>query len=1107
MMVTFISQCEKKALSRTRKVLDAFADRIGTNTWQTVITQEGLLAVKKSLRKTATKNTAVSCHWIRSRSRSELVWIVGARDKFNQQGIVPVNTTHTNHLLNKHEGAWRSTDVIAISGAIAGLFHDFGKANVLFQNKLNPKKKTKNHEPYRHEWVSLRLFQAFVDNSVNDDEWLTSLSLVNDKTENKVLEKLIVDPSTPINNPLSTLPPLAQLVGWLIVSHHKLPIYPKDKPTPPSLEHIEQWLPTAFEALWNSSNCRDKWDEDIKNKNWLFTLGTPFTSLTWRVRAKELADRALRTPLLFQENWFDNRFTSHLSRLVLMLSDHYYSASDKTVKWQDPKYKAYANTDENGLKQKLDEHNIGVATNTYLLAKKLPSLRSELPHLGRDKKFSEKATIESFLWQNKAHSLAKSLSETTVSQGFFGINMASTGLGKTLANARIMVALSEDNGNCRFNVALGLRTLTLQTGDALADRLKLDDTELAVLVGSRAVKQLHQLNTDQPTQLQKQHAFYGSESLEALFPDDAHISYKGALNNGILSKWLRKSPKLEKLLNAPVLVSTIDYLMPATEGSKGGRQIAPMLRLLTSDLVLDEPDDFGLEDMPALCRLVNWAGMLGSRVLLSTATMPPALAFALFEAYQAGRKDFTAVHGDTGLTDTVCCAWFDEFSCTSQSINTHQTFNQAHSQFIDHRIKALQKNNHILRKAKVVDVDSSKLNATQAINTLSSLIHQSIHDLHRVHHQSSNKGQTVSIGLVRMANISPLVAIAKALFNTPSFDGFRIHFCIYHSQFPLAVRSHIERKLDAALTRHNKELIWEQNEIQQALNAHTEKNHIFVVLATSVAEVGRDHDYDWAIAEPSSMRSLIQLAGRIQRHRQHPPHSENLFILSKNMKALQDIQPAYCKPGFETKDRLLAENDVKETLKKGDYQHISAIPRIKKPQKIEKENGKYLDFVQLEHWALFERLLGGKGTYTNHAKHWWDTQPTWCAELQKIQPFRQSSPDATYCLYSDNEDEDCYWTRKDDTSHPVTYPPTNSITRKTLTLADGKHAWFSLETKGIYDDLANSIGANQKYISKVFGEITLRKNEQPIDWCYHENLGVYINYDNNTENLFLDEEG
>ena len=57
MMVTLISQCEKRALARTRRVLDAFADRIGDNTWQTVITQEGLNAVRKLLRKSATKSS------------------------------------------------------------------------------------------------------------------------------------------------------------------------------------------------------------------------------------------------------------------------------------------------------------------------------------------------------------------------------------------------------------------------------------------------------------------------------------------------------------------------------------------------------------------------------------------------------------------------------------------------------------------------------------------------------------------------------------------------------------------------------------------------------------------------------------------------------------------------------------------------------------------------------------------------------------------------------------------------------------------------------------------------------------------------------------------
>lgn len=142
MMVTFVSQCQKKALARTRRVLDAFANRIGDNTWQTVITEDGLIAVKTLLRKTATKNTAVACHWLRSRSRSELVWIVGNRKRFNADGIVPVNSTKNDFSHHEWEQGWHTTEIIAIASAIAGLFHDLGKANDLFQAKLNPDKKS-----------------------------------------------------------------------------------------------------------------------------------------------------------------------------------------------------------------------------------------------------------------------------------------------------------------------------------------------------------------------------------------------------------------------------------------------------------------------------------------------------------------------------------------------------------------------------------------------------------------------------------------------------------------------------------------------------------------------------------------------------------------------------------------------------------------------------------------------------------------------------------------------------------------------------------------------------------------------------------------------------
>ncbi len=170
MMVTFVSQCEKKALNRTRRVLDAFANRIGERTWQTVITEDGLIAVKTLLRKTATKNTAVSCHWIRSRSRSELVWIVGNSDQFNSEGMVPVNITQKNLLIKEWENDWNYLPAIKALVAVSALLHDWGKATALFQEKLTKRKSKNIGDPLRHEWISCLLLNALVQQSVNGDE-------------------------------------------------------------------------------------------------------------------------------------------------------------------------------------------------------------------------------------------------------------------------------------------------------------------------------------------------------------------------------------------------------------------------------------------------------------------------------------------------------------------------------------------------------------------------------------------------------------------------------------------------------------------------------------------------------------------------------------------------------------------------------------------------------------------------------------------------------------------------------------------------------------------------------------------------------------------------
>jgi CRISPR-associated endonuclease/helicase Cas3 len=62
MNILLISQCDKRALTDTRRILDQFAERRGDRTWQTPITEAGLDTLRKLLRRTARKNTAVACH-------------------------------------------------------------------------------------------------------------------------------------------------------------------------------------------------------------------------------------------------------------------------------------------------------------------------------------------------------------------------------------------------------------------------------------------------------------------------------------------------------------------------------------------------------------------------------------------------------------------------------------------------------------------------------------------------------------------------------------------------------------------------------------------------------------------------------------------------------------------------------------------------------------------------------------------------------------------------------------------------------------------------------------------------------------------------------------
>lgn len=1129
MIVLLVSQCSKKALPETRRILDQFAERSGDRTWTCTITEEGLITLRKMLRKNARRNTAVSCRRFRGTQRIELEWIVGNRRKFNHDGTVPTNSTSRDILKSSGEDTWHTAEVIAIAAGIAGLFHDFGKANKLFQKKLASKGKTA--EPLRHEWLSLLLFAAFVDKR-QDQEWLEHLRKIETRDDLSMLKRFAeryASRDVSVRHPMQNLGSFARLVGWLIVSHHRLPLFPnQQKDSSPNLDRLAHDN-NEWDASWNSPQVSfSDWSEGDWRAVFDFSRGTPIASLTWCRQAQTLAKRALRLPQLSKTDWLEtDNFTSHIARLSLILADHVYSSQDKNPDYQDPDFQVFANTDRKTgkTKQQLDEHNLAVGRNAYLFASKLPLLKSELPALDEPKIIRKRSGNSTFKWQDKAYDTAVSVAKDSRDSGFFGINMASTGKGKTYANVRIMYGLnSTDKDGCRFTIALGLRTLTLQTGNALRERLKLSDDQLAVMIGSQAVKDLDDFNRQHQANNSPEETkapVLGSESSEDLLDDTHAISYDGTLADSVLRRWLKtpangKPNKALQLLSAPAVVATIDHLMPATEALRGGRHIGPMLRLLTSDLILDEPDDFSPQDLPALARLVNWCGLLGGRVLFSSATMPPALITGLFSAYRAGRIEYNCACGAMTDLSAVPCAWFDEFGSQWDHIIDKADFNAKNKDFMNKRVALLVKQHtadKALRKARLLSVSLNALSKEEAIEELANLFIKESYGLHQRHcAKDPVTNKRVSIGLIRMANIEPLVAVARLMIAGKVPENARIHLCVYHSQHPMIVRSDIEAMLDSVLGRHDGHAIWQQPSIRHALDTHPEKDHLCIVLGSPVTEVGRDHDYDWAVAEPSSMRSLIQLAGRIQRHRQQVPSEDNMLILDTNFKGMKkhaEKEKAYdlifTRPGFEaftSADKagegplLLNSDSLNSLLEKADYQYISSIPRIAVKQR-SMVGDSLIDIEHLNTHLALTRHPELQLTDLKPADYWWesDKSHTWHGELQRLTRFRRSTPSEVFTFHLEDEFDEMTFIRFGDGEWDMR--PQNEMvglmSDQELVISSRVSQWGNADLKSLYLRLSEKLERELDVVSKQFGQVSLRKLNVGDQYKYHPWLGFFSN--------------
>ncbi len=1038
MNVLVISQCSGRALIETRRILDQFAERRGNRTWQTAITMDGLKTLRQLLRKSARKNTAVSCHWIRGKDHSELMWIVGNNSFFNQHGAVPTNITEQNVLRRDDENNWHNLPAIQWQTALAALMHDLGKACQAFQDRLKPRAPLEKNL-YRHEWISVRLFQAFVGDDT-DEQWLQKLA---DNQSTKASDwhslwiakdRLLCDglhQAARESKPLVQLPPLARSIAWLVLTHHRLPLWPvqddgrfrpmgtRDKAFNSA---VLKNLLEQVDANWNEP-C-DTTERERIEPYWQFPHGLPVVVDTWRRQAARFANKLLDYTQSSQiSTWLQDPYVMHLSRLSLMLADHHYSSLTEEAdrkKYLNDAYPLYANTKRNQkdiaeFNQTLDEHLLGVEGHANLVVRSLPDFDRHLPTLARHKGLKKRSDNARFRWQDRAFDAAAALRERTRQNGAFIVNMASTGCGKTLGNARIMYALSDPMQGMRCAFAMGLRTLTLQTGRSFRDLLRLSDDELAIKVGGAANRELFEFYEHQAEQS-------GSASVQDLLEEDGHVLFDGDDNHDLLRR-LSHDPQVRALLVAPILVCTVDHLTPATESLRGGRQIAPMLRLMSGDLVLDEPDDFDVDDLPALTRLVHWAGLLGARILLSSATLPPSIVEGLFLAYREGRQHYQNNRSDRpGEIRPVTCLWVDEFSPSHADCPDAGSFIEAHRIFAQKRHQKLA-TEIIRRRSEVLRLNFTTQDKAERRKQFASRIMEGAWRLHKNHHELDPKtGTRVSFGLVRMANIEPLIQVALAMYQQGAPDGARINLCVYHSQFPLLLRSAIEYQLDMALNRRQKDAVFDLPEIRQRLDTFSEADQLFIVLASPVSEVGRDHDYDWAVVEPSSMRSLIQLAGRIRRHRVGTVDTPNLLILNSNLRHFEKPgEAAFCKPGFEkrTGAHSLTSHSLTELLTVEERSVIDARPRMVQRVALQPHQ----NLVDLEHSSLSATMLPQAAPTAPIRRRAGTTQPapplnaaTWWSNpllpltgvLQQQLPFRYDPAPKTELVFLPDEENEQY---------------------------------------------------------------------------------------------------
>jgi CRISPR-associated endonuclease/helicase Cas3 len=878
MHILVISRSTGRSRRRVASLMDSYAVRTGESSWSTPITREALAELRAALRRVASRTACVGCYVNVGRSRLRLAWTVGRGGEFEPTGATPVAWMRRKH--KPVVPVWVRR--LALLAAAGGVSHDIGKASCGFQRKLNSAEPVS--DAVRHEWLSMQ-----VRRRLRAMDWRAAWDL-----GGREGTAMTTVPEFMRHGITSAL----DAVDFLIVSHHGL-LGPK---------RSDQNRSRA--ALPDDSLHIREVKEALSRDTLL-----PQAKLDARTLAEmNAAERRLTamSETVFPAGWWASAV---FARAALVFADHTVSGVER----KDRKAALYANTvrpsggkGRSVLNQSLDWHLTEVSRRA---ADVLPRMmRPDLQGLSLD-------TVEHILkpnpepggrfqWQDAATDALVQLRERQPDAPVLVLNLAGTGSGKTRMNAKAACALAR--GPVRFSVALSLRTLTLQTGDALKHQLHVAADELAVVIGDAVVTQLHESR-------QRSSASKLDDDENPLVDD--HDTTPGDFDlPPWLDAWVTQHPSQARLLGAPLLVSTIDYLIAAGEPHRQQHHVSALLRLLSSDLVLDEIDSYDPKAMVAVLRLILMAGLCGRNVIASSATLAEPVAQAVCRVYVAGVQGRADMKGRAGaapvqvvfLSDAQAPQCFDTADYT-------RSFEAAYRGYVEQGLLSLDEPDRPrVRWATVVEATHptwwgkdqyARVSADERGEGWMRYVVKAAKRLHRAHAWAfPGSTSKVSFGLIRVANIRPAISLAR--FIAAAGDGtdstIRVQVACYHSQELLIQRHLKEARLDHLLSRSaGDEHLHRDPDLIERVRRADGRDVMFIVVATPVEEIGRDHDFDWAVIEPSSSQSIVQTAGRVNRHRLAPVTKPNIAVLDLNYLAavradrMDGAEPVFVRPGLE----------------------------------------------------------------------------------------------------------------------------------------------------------------------------------------------------------------